>query len=121
MILHQTNSKNLAHTLEDFKQVIATSDNCRQLKPKFYKPSQRGQFIKALKQFDRISIDLVDPKTPFLKSGNVYLITVMDKFSRLPFAFRVKDITAKTTIMCLSHLFDILWTQVLYTLIVEDN
>ena len=107
------NSKHLTHTLEDRKQFIARCDTCWQLKLKFYKPSWPGYFIKALKPFDKISIDLVGPKIPSFNSGNVYLLTVLENISGFSFVLPITanttaNLTAYTIIRCLSHSLDVL-------------
>ena len=91
-------SNSLLHTLVDVQQAIATHDTFRQLKPKFFKPNQSGHVIKALEPFDTIYTDLVGPEFSSFKSRNVYLRTLIVKFNQYPFAFNIRDITAKTII-----------------------
>ena len=105
---HYINSKSLPHTHENVKQVIAQCDTCRQFNPKFYKPSRPYYIIEDLKPFDRISIDLFDPKILLFESSNDFLFTVIDELSRFPYAFPIKDVTANTIIRCFSLLFDIM-------------
>ena len=44
------------------------------------------------------------------KNKNQYLLTVVDEFSRFPFAFPLRNITSSSVIKCLSTLFAIFGT-----------
>ena len=68
-----------------------------------FNPAQNYRIFRAFKLFYRILFDLVGPKIPSLKSGNVYLHTVIDEFNQIPFAFHINDIKGKTIIRCLPH------------------
>ena len=56
--------------------------------------------------FQKLNIDF---KGPLLMSvyGNKYLLTIIDEFSRFPFAIPYMDMTSKIIIHCLSQLFSI--------------
>ena len=96
-------SKNLPFSTEDVKIVVKNCITCASLKPKFHKPPA-NELIKALKPFDRISIDFKGP-LPQTTDGNRYLLIMVDEFSRYPFAFPCKDISADTVIKCLTEVF----------------
>ena len=53
-----------------------------------------------MRPWDRISIDFKGP----LSGKHKYLLTVVDKFSRFPFAFPCSNMTTETFIQCLSEL-----------------
>ena len=65
-----------------------------------FKPPQ-GQLIKATQTFERISMDFKGP----LKGKNPYMLVIIDKFSRFPFAFSCRNISTKTVMCCLDKLF----------------
>ena len=79
---------NLAYSLDEVKTMIRNCQVCCYTKPRFFKPSglQDG-VIKATQPFERLSIDLVGPKCPSWKTGNAFLLTIIDEYSRFPFAF----------------------------------
>ena len=59
-LYHFVRMKNLAYSLEDVKRVCSQCSICSELKPKFFRPPP-ANLIKALKPFDRISIDFFGP------------------------------------------------------------
>ena len=103
-LLHFARSKNLPFSTYDVKKLCASCRICAELKPKFCSPSE-GTLIKATQPFERISLDFKGPLVS--KSCNVYNLTVIDEFSRFPFAFPCPNITTKTVIICLDQLFSL--------------
>ena len=110
-----TSSRSFSRSFSKF--LPYTTPVCKQ-NPKF---TSRAGLVILLTPFDMISSYLFGPKIPSFKSSNVYLFIVIDEFSRFPFAFPIKNITAKTIIRCLTNVFDILEIQGLSTNVVEDN
>ena len=100
---HFVKSQNLPYSLDDVQSTIAQCAICRKLKPS-YAMKATGTLIKSNQPFERLSIDLVGPKTPSLKSGNTYVFTVIVEYSRLPFAFPLHDISSQSLIECINHL-----------------
>ena len=98
-------ARNLPYSLEQVKSVTKSCPSCQYLKPKFL-PKDNGTLIKAILPFQRINIDFKGPLPPSPR-GNKYLLTIIDEYSRFPFAFPCKDMTSKTIIHCLSQLFSI--------------
>ena len=97
---HFVRSKNLPFSTEDVKKVCTSCKICAELKPQFYRrPPER--LIKSLRPWDRISIDFKGP----LSGKHKYLLIVVDKFSRFPFAFLCSNMTTETVMQCLSELF----------------
>ena len=82
---HFVRTKNLPFSQEDVKKVTSTCHSCLFLKPKFLSRSQ-GTLIKAIAPFQRMSIDFKGP-LPASKNGNKYLLTIIDEYSRFPFAY----------------------------------
>lgn len=102
-MMHFVRSKNLPFSLDEVRKVISQCQVCAKLKPRFYKPSQ-CQLIKSTSPFERISIDFKGP-LPRSALGNVYILTVVDEYSRFPFAFPCKTTDSITVIYHLSNLF----------------
>ena len=57
---HFIKSRNLPFTGEETKKACQACKTCAELKPRYFKPP-RGQLIKAMKPFKRISMDFKDP------------------------------------------------------------
>ena len=98
---HWVRGKNLPYSLEDVKTIIKNCPTCNELKPRFFKNS--GTLIKATSPFERLNLDFKGPLPS--SSRHRYLLTVVDEFSRFPFAFPCSDISATTVISCLQTLF----------------
>lgn len=98
---HYVRIKNLPFSLDDIRKITNACSICAQLKPRFYK--QKGTLIKATSPFERLNIDFKGPLPSLTK--NRYLLTIVDEFSRFPFAFPCKDVTSSTVIECLRQLF----------------
>lgn len=101
---HFVRSKNLPYSVDDVKRVITNCTVCAELKPNFFR---RNTFnlIKATQPFERISVDFKGPLPSV--SRNKYLLTIVDEYSRFPFAFPCPDMTSQTVIRCLCQLFSL--------------
>ncbi|CAB0017249.1 unnamed protein product, partial [Nesidiocoris tenuis] len=106
-LLHWIRSKNLPYSTEEVKRVVTTCSTCAELKPQFIKKD--GQLIKALRPFERLNIDFKGP-LPQTQSGKRYILTVVDEFSRFPFAFPCADMNASTVCNHLNDLFSVFGT-----------
>ena len=100
---HFVRAKNLPFSVEDIRIVTKSCNTCAHIKPQFYKGC--GNLIKATQPFERLSLDFKGPLPS--NSKNRYLLTVVDEFSRFPFAFPCKDVSANTVNKSLMHLFSI--------------
>ncbi|GAA53165.1 retrovirus-related Pol polyprotein from transposon 17.6 [Clonorchis sinensis] len=100
-IFHFVRCKNLPYSVDDVKRVISSCKVCAELKPRFWKSS--GKLIKATQPFERLSLDFKGPLPS--NTRNRYLLTIIDEFSRFPFAFACADITSATVIDCLTQIF----------------
>ena len=98
----------LPFTLNEVRQSCSECPTCLEWKPKFYRP-EKAHIIKATRPFERISIDLVGPKS-MSPAGNRYLLTVIDEYSRFPFAIPLKDIFAQSVIRSLKSIFSLCGT-----------
>ena len=103
-LLHYVKSKNLPFSTSEVKQICSSCKVCAELKPRFLK-SENLHLIKATQPFERLSIDFLGPKES--NSSNKYLLVLVDEFSRYPFAFPCRDISASTVITCLQQLFSL--------------
>ena len=61
--------------------------------------------IKATQPVERLNIDFKGPLPTV--SRNKYLLTIIDEYSRFPFAFACADIESVTVIKCFNQLFSI--------------
>ncbi|XP_046841983.1 uncharacterized protein LOC124436099 [Xenia sp. Carnegie-2017] len=82
-LLHFIRSKNLPYSTEEVKRVCSSCRVCAELKPQFYK-QQQGVLIKATRPMERLSVDFKGPLPT--TSNNPYMLTVVDEYSRFPFA-----------------------------------
>ena len=103
-LFHSFRSKNLPFSQAQVKQITDTCPSCLYLKPKF--PKSQGTLIKAILPFQHLNVDFKGP-LPTSKNGNSYLLTIIDEYSRFPFAYPSKDMTSRTMLNCFNHLFSI--------------
>lgn len=103
-LAHFVKMKNLPHSIDDIRNVISKCSVCAEMKPSFYKPPV-SHLIKATQPFERLSVDFKGPLPT--SGGYLYLLTIVDEFSRFPFAFPCSDISSSTVIKCFNQLFAI--------------
>ena len=99
---HFVRSRNLPYSVEEIKRVVGSCPVCAKLKPTFFKP-ESPPLIKATQPFERLSMDFKGPVPSSTKHR--YLLTIVDEYSRFPFAFACTDLSAATVIRCLDSLF----------------
>ena len=104
---HFVRSRNLPYSIEDIKQIISQCDACARLKPRYFKP-KNPPLIQAMKPFDRLSLDFKGSLPT--SSKNKYLLTIVDEYSRFPFAYPCSNLESSTVIRCLTDLFAIFGT-----------
>ena len=90
------------------KKVCSSCKICAELKPKFYRPPAHTSMIKSPQPMERWSIDFKGP----LKSttNNYYMLTIIDEYSRFPFAMPCPNTSAGSVIKCLNQLFTLCGT-----------
>ena len=101
---HYVRSNNLPYSMEDVKQVVSRCKTCAEIKPNFFKP-QYTPLIKSSQPFERLSIDYKGPLPS--DTRNRYLLTIVDKYSRFPFAFPCTDMLSTTVKKCLVEIFSL--------------
>lgn len=100
---HWIRSKNLPFSLDEVKKITNSCNICNEVKPRFYKND--GTLIKAIRPFERLNLDFKGPLPSV--SRNRYLLTIVDEFSRFPFAIPCSDISSTTVITHLRNIFSI--------------
>ncbi|BES98019.1 multicellular organismal development [Nesidiocoris tenuis] len=103
---HWVRVKNLPYSIEDVRRVTSSCDTCKELKPQFFK-SDPGVLVKATTPFERLNIDFKGPLPRSSSTGCSYMLTVVDEYSRFPFAFPCRDLSSKTVIKHLTSLFSV--------------
>nr|XP_014294278.1 uncharacterized protein LOC106692696 [Halyomorpha halys] len=104
---HCIKSKNLPFSLDDVKRMTTAYPVCAELKPRFYKPVN-NHLIKATRPFERLNVDFKWPVPS--STRNHYLLTIVDEYSRFPFAYPCRDMTSATVKKHLYNLFTIFGT-----------
>ena len=99
---HFIKIRNLPYSTEEIKQMTSACPICAEMKPRFYR-NPGTHLIKATAPFERLNIDFKGPLPTSTK--NAYMLTVIDEYSRFPFAFPCKDTSSITAIECLNNLF----------------
>ena len=103
--LHFIKTRNFPYSVEEVKRAISACQTCNKCKPNFHR-SPPTPLIQAMKPFDRLNVDFKGPLSPSF-AGNRYILIIVDEYSRFPFAFPCKDMTASTVVSCLTCLFSI--------------
>ena len=103
-LLHFVKTKNLPFSTGDVKRICSNCKNCAELKPQFYN-GVRGKLIKATRPLERMNIDFKGPLPTATR--NKYILTVIDEYSRFPFAIPCADISTPTVIKCLDSIFSL--------------
>ena len=103
-MLHFVRTKNLPYSVEDVKAVARSCQVCAEVKPRYIKTAPQT-LIKASQPFERLSVDFKGPLPS--NSRNCYLLTIVDEYSRFPFAFPCTDVSAATVKKHFINLFSI--------------
>jgi len=103
-MMHYIRSKNLPFSVEDVKRTVSSCPVCAKIKPRFFR-KEDSQFIKALAPFDRLNIDFKGPLPKSRVTSNRYILTIIDEWSRFPFAIPCASIDTKSVIEALHSIF----------------
>jgi len=90
---------------ETCSQVVKNCRICAEIKPRWAKP-MHSHVVHSTEPWQRLSIDFMVGK-PVSPAGFSNVLTVVDEFTRFPFAFATKDRSTATVIKCLTSLFHI--------------
>ncbi|CAK1596446.1 unnamed protein product [Parnassius mnemosyne] len=93
-MVHWIRSKNLPYSVVEIRLMTASCKVCAEIKPRFCQ--SKGQLIKAIAPFERINIDFKGPLPS--NTQNRYLLTIIDEYSRFPFAYPCSNLSAATVI-----------------------
>ena len=85
-------------------QVVRSCTVCVEIKPQFFKP-ETVHLIEASCPFERLRLDFKSPLPS--TNQNRFLITIIDEYSRFPFAFPCKDTSAKSIMSGLDQVFNV--------------
>ena len=101
-MLHFVRSKNIPFSTENVKKTCSTCRICAELKTQFYRPTP-GTLIKSTQPMERLSFDFKRPLPTTSRSA--YILTVVDEYSRFPFAFQCLNMHSSKVIKCLDQIF----------------
>ncbi|XP_041366948.1 uncharacterized protein LOC121381669 [Gigantopelta aegis] len=101
-LLHFVRSKNLPYSTDDVRRVCASCKICAELKPQFFRPPTATP-SKATQPMERLSVDFKGPLPS--STRNTYILTIIDEYSRFPFAFPCPNVNTATIIQCFNQLF----------------
>ena len=104
-MIHFIRARNLPYQVNDVKKITKSCKDYCKLKPQFHKPPV-SHLIKATRPFECLNIDFKGPVPS--TTNNVYMLTLVDEFSRFPLAFPCKDTSTETIKKCLLQLFSLL-------------
>lgn len=102
---HFVRARNLPFSMEDVKKVVNSCRDCAEIKPRYFKPAEPQRLIKALAPFERLNIDFKGPLPSSTK--NKFLLSVIDEYSRYPFAFPLPDTSTENVIRCFLTIFSV--------------
>lgn len=102
-MMHFVRCRNLPYSVDDVRSVTSGCPECAELKPRYH--TSRGELVKATRPFERLNLDFKGPVPS--ATGNRYMLTVVDEYSRFPFAFPCRDLSANTVIRSLCQLFSV--------------
>ena len=86
-------ARNLPYSVEDIRKMIKGCRICGECKPRFHKPP-KVNLIKATQPMGRLNLDFKGP-LPSCTSNN-YMLTIVDEYSRYPFAIPCEGTSAST-------------------------
>ena len=101
---HYVKMKNIPASIDELKSIITNCRTCAECKPRFHRPNE-SNLIKATQPFERLSVDFKGP-LPSVNS-NKYILTVVDEYSRFPFAIPCSDLSSKTVISSLCSILSV--------------
>ena len=110
---HFVKVRNLPFSVDQIRQIILSCQACSECKPQYYRSAPMN-LIKATQPFERLNIDFKGPLPT--TNQNRYILTICDEYSRFPFAYSRRDVSANTVINILKNCFLFLECPHIYTL-----
>jgi len=101
-LAHFVKVRNLPFSLDQIRQVIRTCKACAECKPQYHRSAPMN-LIKATQPFERLNIDFKGPLPT--TNQNRFMLVICDEYSRFPFAFPCRDVSAKSVVTHLRELF----------------
>ena len=101
-LIHFVRTKNLPFSTEDVRRVRSSCQTCAELKLRFYKMKEH-KLVKATQAVEQISLDLKGPLPSSFQ--NKYILMVIDKYTRFPFAFLCPNMHISTVVRCIDQVF----------------
>ena len=101
---HFVKSRNLPFSIEEIRRIMESCKTRREFKPQYYHPGS-SHLIKVTQPFERLSLDFKGPLPT--NNQDKFMLTIIDEYSRFPFAFPCKDVSAQSIIECVCQLFSI--------------
>ena len=99
---HFLKTKSIPVTTEKVRNMTASCKEYAECKPQFHRP-QGSTLIKAIQPFERPNLDFKGPLPSV--SQNKYFLTIIDEYSRFPFAIPCKSIETQNFINSLCPVF----------------
>ena len=97
-------SRNLPYSVDDVRKMIKSCRVCAKCKPQFHRPP-KVSLIKATQPFERLNLDFKGPLPS--RNKNRYILTLVDEYTRYPFAIPCTDISAATVNRSLCQVFSL--------------
>ncbi|XP_076820975.1 KRAB-A domain-containing protein 2-like [Clavelina lepadiformis] len=101
-MFHFIRMKNLPFSTDDIRKVCSSCKTCAENKPRFYRTPQTA-LIKATEPMEQINIDFKGSIPS--SSENKYILTIIDEYSRFPFAVPCPTMNPTTVIQGLNQMF----------------
>lgn len=101
-------ARNLPFSVEDIRNLVNSCRICQECKPRFYR-TNHSILIKATQPMERLNLDFKGPLPSC--SQNKFMLTIVDEFTRYPFAVPCKDLTAVTINKALCGIFSLFGTS----------
>ena len=104
-LLHFVKTRNLPYSVEEVREITRSCSICCQCKPQFFKPPATAHVVKATHAWERLNVDFKGPLPS--NNSNKYFLTIVDEYSRFPFAIPCTDVSASSVCKCFVELFSL--------------
>ena len=94
--------RNLPFPVDGVRKITKSCRIYNECKPRFYSP-EPTKLIKATQPMERLNLDFKGPLPS--NSNNTYILTIVDEYSRFPFAIPCQDVKAVSVYKALYQIF----------------